>query len=60
MPVNDYQDINAKTIDRWVEDGWEWGTPISHEEYISATKGSWNMFLTPTKSVPHKWFGEIK
>ena len=60
MSVNDYQDINAKTIDRWVEDGWEWGTPISHEEYISATKGSWNMFLTPTKSVPHKWFGEIK
>ena len=27
-----YQDINAKTIDRWIEDGWVWGTPISHEE----------------------------
>lgn len=21
----DYQDINAKTIDTWVRDGWEWG-----------------------------------
>ena len=26
-----YQDINAVTIDRWVEEGWEWGIPISHE-----------------------------
>ena len=24
-----YQDINRKTIDRWVDDGWEWGKPIS-------------------------------
>ena len=31
-----YQDINAKTIDRWIEDGWVWGTPISHEEYEHA------------------------
>ena len=22
-----YQDINRKTIDRWVDDGWEWGKP---------------------------------
>lgn len=20
-----YQEINSKTIDRWVEEGWEWG-----------------------------------
>ena len=26
-----YQDINAQTIDRWVEEGWEWGIPIDHE-----------------------------
>ena len=24
-----YQDINCKTIDRWVDDGWEWGTKPS-------------------------------
>ena len=32
----DYQDINAKTIDSWIQEGWEWGTPISHEEYVRA------------------------
>ena len=24
-----YQKINAKTIDRWIEEGWEWGQPIA-------------------------------
>ena len=28
-----YQDINARTIDRWVDEGWEWGIPIDHETY---------------------------
>ena len=31
-----YQDINARTIDGWIEDGWEWGRPISHETYEKA------------------------
>lgn len=26
-----YQDINKETINGWVEDGWEWGKPVSHE-----------------------------
>ena len=55
-----YQDINAATIDRWIEEGWEWGTPISHEEYQKALAGEWNVLLTPTKFVPHGWFGELK
>ena len=55
-----YQDINAETIDRWIEEGWEWGTPISHEQYIDATNNKWELLLTPTKPVPHQWFGELK
>ena len=55
-----YQDLNAITIDRWVEEGWEWGTPISHEEYIAARGGKWDVLLTPTKFVPHAWFGDLK
>ena len=55
-----YQDINAQVIDRWVEEGWEWGVPISHEEYIAARNGKWNVVLTPTKPVPHHWFGDLK
>ena len=55
-----YQDINARTIDRWVEEGWEWGIPISHEDYLKAKAGDWDMLLTPTKFVPHEWFGELE
>ena len=55
-----YQDINARVIDRWVVEGWEWGVPISHEEFEQAKTGRWNMVLTPTKPVPHSWFGDLK
>ena len=55
-----YQDINAQTIDRWIEEGWEWGIPITHEVYEKALAGEWDMLLTPTKFVPHEWFGELK
>lgn len=53
-----YQDINAETIDSWVKEGWEWGVPISHEEYLNALSGKWSVVLTPTKPVPKEWFGE--
>ena len=55
-----YQEINAKTIDRWVDEGWEWGRPISHEVYEAAKAGRWDVLLTPTKPVPHRWFGELR
>ena len=59
--MNDnYTDINAETIDRWVEEGWEWGVPIDHETYQKALRGEWDVVLTPTKPVPHEWFGELK
>lgn len=55
-----YTDINASTIDRWIEEGWEWGVPIDHETYLKALSGDWDVLLTPTKPVPHEWFGELK
>ncbi|MBQ6262704.1 MAG: class I SAM-dependent methyltransferase [Clostridia bacterium] len=54
-----YQDINAETIDRWIDEGWEWGKPISHEKYVRATQGDWELLLTPTKPVPRRWFGDL-
>ena len=39
-----YQDINSRTIDRWVDEGWEWGKPISHEDFLRAKGGSWPPF----------------
>ena len=59
MDLN-YQDINAKTFDRWVNEGWEWGKPISHNCYVNALNGRWNVLLTPGKTVLHQWFGDIK
>lgn len=55
-----YQDINSKTIDKWIEEGWEWGAPISHETYARALEGEWEVLLTPTRKVPREWFGELK
>ena len=55
-----YQQINAETISRWCREGWEWGIPITHEEYEKATRGDWGVYLTPTKIVPHCWFGELR
>ena len=52
----DYTQINAQAIDRWVESGWEWGVPVSHEVYAAACRGSWSMLLTPTKPVPKEWY----
>ncbi len=55
-----YQDINAQVIDRWIEEGWEWGVPITSETYENAKNGNWDVVLTPTKPVPHHWFGELR
>lgn len=55
-----YTDINAATIDRWVDEGWEWGKPIDHETFLRARHGDWSVLLTPTKPVPHEWFGDLR
>ncbi len=55
-----YQDMNAEAIDRWIREGWEWGRPVSHDVFENAKKGKWDVYLTPTKPVPHAWFGELR
>ncbi len=54
-----YQDINSETIDRWIDEGWEWGIPITHETYLKALGGDFDVVLTPVKPVPHSWLGDI-
>lgn len=51
-----YTDVNARVVDAWVADGWEWGKPVSHERYQAALGGDWSMVLTPTREVPRDWF----
>ncbi|MEA4914250.1 MAG: methyltransferase domain-containing protein [Christensenella sp.] len=55
-----YQDINAQTIDRWVENDWEWGRPITHEQFLAAKAGDWSVVLTPTKPIPANWFPDLR
>lgn len=54
--MENYREINSKVIDSWVEDGWEWGIPITSQEYRQACHGKWDLLLTPTRFVPHEWF----
>lgn len=54
-----YADINAETIDRWVENGWKWGVPISHDDFLKAQNGDWQVVLTPNRPVPKEWFPEL-
>ncbi len=58
--MENYQDINSRTIDSWVDGGWEWGKPITHEVYEKAKNGDWGVLLTPTKTVPKEWFCEFE
>lgn len=59
MDEKSYTDINAEAIGRWIDEGWEWGSPISHETYLQACAGDWEVKLTPVKTVPRAWFGEL-
>lgn len=51
-----YTDVNSATWDRWVEEGNPWGIPISFETFLRATRGDWDVVLTPCVPVPHEWF----
>lgn len=55
-----YIEINSSTFDRWIEEGWEWGQPISHEVFKKAKDNDWSVVLTPTKAVPKEWFCNMK
>jgi len=58
--MENYTDINSKTVDGWVEAGWEWGLPVSHDECLRAAQGDFSVLLTPTKHVPREWFPELR
>jgi SAM-dependent methyltransferase len=51
----DYTEVNAQTIDRWVEAGWEWGRPLSPEDFANIKTGSWGIYLSPQRVLPREW-----
>lgn len=60
MSEESYADINARVIDQWVAEGWEWGKPIDHDTYARAKQGDWQIVLTPTVPVPDYWWPPLK
>jgi SAM-dependent methyltransferase len=54
------QEYNSLAWDKQVEDGNEWSIPVSSEIIEKARIGVWEVILTPVKSVPREWFGDIK
>ncbi len=55
-----YTEQNAAAWDRWVEEGIEWGKPISGEAYSAAQRGEWSVLLTPSTPVPKAWFPRMR
>ncbi len=33
--------------------------PISHQTFLDACNGKWDITLTPVKAVPHTWIGDV-
>lgn len=56
MEQERYTAVNAAQWDRWAEEGIEWGIPITHQTYLDAKAGKWDVILTPMRPVPHEWF----
>lgn len=56
----DILEQNSLAWDKYAEENIEWSIPVSSEEIEKARKDDWQVILTPLKSVPREWFGNIK
>jgi SAM-dependent methyltransferase len=56
MDIGDY---NRAAWNRLVEADNRWTLPVDSEQVRRARAGEWDVVLTPTKSVPHVWFGAL-
>ncbi len=56
MDVGEY---NREQWNRRAEAGDEWSIPVTPEQVAAARKGDWEVLLTPTRTVPREWFGDI-
>jgi SAM-dependent methyltransferase len=56
----DIQAYNREAWDREVAKGNEWTVPVGAQLIARARAGDWSVVLTPLKTVPRAWFGEMK
>lgn len=55
----DVRDFNRRAWDRQVAAGNRWTVPVGPEVIAAAREGRWDVILTPTRPVPHAWFGPL-
>ena len=55
-----YQDINKETIDRWVEEGWEWGKPIEDESFDIVFHPISNCYIEDVQHVFNESYRVLK
>jgi len=51
-----YTETNSKAWDAWAAKNNPWTIPISHEDFLRAKRGEWQIVLTPCIPVPRDWF----
>jgi SAM-dependent methyltransferase len=54
------EEYNSAAWDRQVENGISWSVPVGSEAIEKARAGEWEIILTPQKSVPRAWFGDVR
>ena len=54
------QEYNSVAWDKQVESGISWSIPVSSEIIEKARRDDWEIILTPQRSVPREWFGNVK
>lgn len=57
---SNYTKINSEMWDEWASAGGEWSLAINHQDFVDATQGNFDIYLTPCKPVPHNWFIPFK
>ncbi len=55
----DIRAYNRDAWDRQVAQGNVWTVPVTADQVAAARRGEWDVYLTPTKSVPRAWFGDL-
>ena len=55
----DVRDFNRRAWDALVDKGNRWTVPVGPEVIAEARAGRWDVVLTPTRPVPHEWFGPL-
>ena len=58
--IMNIEEYNSQAWDREVENGISWSIPVSSEAIEKARSGEWEIILTPKKSVPREWFGDVR